>query len=159
MRRCFILVLSLFVLSAAAQKKYKKVITGNLTLSQFYSDEELKQWFPERHDAYHVNDTLIKDVAAVVAHQNVIVILGTWCSDSQREFPRLVKILEAANFPLERLHLYGVNKKKTLPAKIVKRYGITNVPTIIVWDGKDEVGRITEKPKISLEQDLSKMKK
>ncbi|MCB4234942.1 hypothetical protein LDL59_07065 [Kaistella anthropi] len=44
----------------------------------------------------------------------ITVVMGTWCEDSYREVPRLMKILESMNFPEQKLKIIAVNRKKKL---------------------------------------------
>ena len=84
------------------------------------------------------------------------MFFGTWCGDSHREVPRLLKILDAVKYPEQRLTLVAVNRKKETPDGEDVPYNIKRVPTIIVQNkyGK-EVGRIIESPNSgSLENDL-----
>lgn len=141
--------------SVFAQKKFNKVLLGKIEQGTFSEDAEIKQWFLKEYSAYKVNDSLVKILAPFLSGKKIVVVLGTWCSDSQREFPRLIRILETINFPMKNLEIYGMNRKKTRPVKIVRTYSITNVPTIVVLKGNVVVGRIIEKPKVSLEYDLS----
>jgi len=150
--------LCLFLLlqfSISAQEKFKKTITGKLPLKIFAQDDELKQWYLKEYESYHPNEAVLKSLKEHLADKRIIVILGTWCSDSQREFPRLMKVLDDIHFPHDRLVIYGINKQKSKPLRIAPKYGITHVPTIILIN-KDgmERGRIIENVKVSLEADL-----
>ena len=86
---------------------------------------------------------------------NITVFLGTWCGDSKRKFPRLMKILNETNFPESKLHIIAVNRKKQSPNGEEVKYNITKVPTIIVQKYGKEIGRITEEPESGyIEKDL-----
>jgi hypothetical protein len=154
MKAVFVLWLLLVAGNVFSQKKFDKVITGKLNQEVFSTDAVLKQWFLKGYNAYGVNDTLIEQLRAFIADKQIVVVLGTWCSDSQREFPQLIKILETCHFPMKNLKVYGVSKNKTIPVKVVHRYRIKNVPSVIVFKNEVELGRIVEKAKVSLEYDL-----
>ncbi len=86
---------------------------------------------------------------------NIIVFLGTWCGDSKRNFPRLMKILEETKFPESKLQIIGVNRQKQAPDGEEVKYNIRHVPTIIVEKYGKEIGRITEEPETGfIEKDL-----
>ena len=51
--------------------------------------------------------------------------------------------------------MYGVDRAKTTRNGDEKKYGITLVPTIILFKDGKEVGRITETVKKSIEEDLA----
>ncbi|MES2621672.1 MAG: thioredoxin family protein [Bacteroidota bacterium] len=150
--------LPLFLLlqfSSFAQEKFKKVITGKLPLKIFAQDDELKQWYLKEYESYQPNEAVLKKLKEHLADKRIVVVLGTWCSDSQRDFPHLMKVLDDIHFPHNRLVIYGINKQKSKPYRIASKYSITHVPTIILIN-KDgaERGRIIETVTISLEADL-----
>jgi len=86
----------------------------------------------------------------------ITVALATWCPDSKKHVPRLLKALElAAN---NRLHikLIGSARKLHEPRYIVKHFNLIHVPTVIVEREGVEIGRIVEHPTTtSMEEDLA----
>jgi dipeptidyl aminopeptidase/acylaminoacyl peptidase len=99
----------------------------------------------------------------------ITCVLGTWCSDSQREIPRLWKILETVNYPVSEIKMYAVGSSRfsagtKVPARVLswsKRlkdyFDVERVATIIISRGGKEIGRIVETPEESLEKDLIKI--
>src|SRR3954469_22956624 len=113
-----LLIAGLFLLfGASAQEKFKKEMVGRLKPEIFTKDAELKQWYEKEYASYQPNEgrALYGDLKAFLKDKKVVVILGTWCSDSQREFPRLMKVLDGIHFPRAKLKIYGVDSKKRLP--------------------------------------------
>ncbi len=155
MKFAFALLFSCFSLSASSQKDFKKVITGELNRSIFSTDEELKQWFPKEYSKYKPKASSVKNLQKQLEGKKIVVVLGTWCSDTQELFPQLLKILDLIGFPKNALVIYGMDKGKTTPADIIARYKIEKVPTFIVFNnaGK-ETGRIIETVDDSVEEDL-----
>jgi len=84
----------------------------------------------------------------------VTVFVGTWCEDSKREFPRLMKILDQAKFPRDRIDIFAVNRKKESFYGEELKYSIKKVPVFIIYRFEVEKGRIIESPKESLEIDI-----
>ena len=58
---------------------------------------------------------------------------------------------------MDEIAMYGVEREKTTRSELLQKYGITNLPTIIVMKGGAEAGRITETVKKSVEADLLKI--
>ena len=86
---------------------------------------------------------------------NITAVLGTWCDDSHREIPRLLKILDAVGYPENKITFLAVNRKKESPNGDEGPMNIQKVPTIIVYKYGKEVGRIVEMPNSGwLEKDL-----
>jgi cyclophilin family peptidyl-prolyl cis-trans isomerase/HEAT repeat protein len=85
------------------------------------------------------------------------VVMGTWCSDSREQIPRLQAVLDALgpHSPFAAPVLIGVDRGKGVDAKRYPFGRVDLVPTIVVTAGGSEVGRIVETPKSgSIEGDL-----
>ena len=151
------LLLILFCLPAlTVQQQYEKVITGELEHDVLTTDPELKLWCNKGYEEYKLETAHRPMLSSQLANKQVTVVLGTWCSDSQHLLPQLMKLLDEIQYPVQQLTLYGIDKEKKTPADIVTRYKITNVPTVIISDSNErEIGRITETPVKSLEEDLA----
>ena len=79
------------------------------------------------------------------------VLFGTWCHDSQREIPKLLRILEDINLKPEKISLIGLDYDKNEPLNRGEMLGVKRTPTIIFYKDEIEIGRIEETPKIMLE--------
>lgn len=132
-----------------------KMLLGHQLKEQFlkapYAD-----WYVKEHDEYALDqkaiDQLKKDK---INSYNLIVFMGTWCEDSHRDFPRLMRILEELKYPDNKLTIIAVNRKKESPTGDEGRYNIQKVPTIIVEKYGKEIGRIIEMPTTGyIERDL-----
>lgn len=132
-----------------------KMLLGEQTLSQF-KREPYADWYNKEFAEYQLDTESIKNLKKEKASgYNYIIILGTWCPDSHREFPRFMKIMEAANVNTNKITIIGVNRKKESPNGEEGIYNIQRVPTIIVKKYGEEIGRIIEYPKSGfLEKDL-----
>lgn len=99
-------------------------------------------------------------LASVPPGAEVIVFLGTWCGDSQREVPRLWKALDLAGVAGEAgaapftIHYIGVDREKKEPSAPVTNNDVRYVPTFIVQREGREVGRIVEESPNGIEKDL-----
>lgn len=132
-----------------------KMLLGEQTLSQFkktpYSD-----WYDANYQEYDIDKNALKELKKNNLNRyKITVFLGTWCGDSKREFPRLMKILDELKYPEKKLTIIGVNRQKESPSGEASHKVITRVPTIIVEKYGEEVGRIVEMPESGyLERDL-----
>ena len=125
--------------------------TKDQLLKSPYSD-----WYLKEHDEYTIDKKNVEELKKEkLSSYKMIVVLGTWCEDSHREVPRLMKILESINFPEQKLTIIAVNRKKEAPGGEECIYNIQRVPTIIVQKYGKEIGRIIEYPASGyLERDL-----
>lgn len=128
--------------------------------------EDLRQgaysnWFTPGFEQYTPDAALLKNLKTLLREVDIQVFLGTWCGDSRREVPKFIKLLEAADYPMERLQLIGVDRRsefyKQSPTGEHVGRNILRVPTIILLKNGVEIGRIIERPRISLEADLCDM--
>ena len=115
-------------------------------------EHEVYTWFLNRYDKYQPS---IKELRQINFNEiKIKIFMGTWCHDSKREIPRLIKILDNLKFDQSNVEIIGLTKEKKGYFNDYSRYNITNTPTIIFYKNKKEVGRIIEKPKETLESNM-----
>lgn len=132
-----------------------KMLLGPQMLTQF-DNAPYNDWFGKEYLEYALDS---KSIAELRNHNwnniNMTVFVGTWCSDSHREFPRLIKILNEINFPVEKLTIIAADRKKQTPGGEHAIFKVEKVPTVILSKDGQELGRITESPLSGyLERDL-----
>lgn len=133
---------------------------GRVTLLGQVSVDRLKEdpfaeWYDQNYSEYEVADTRL-DLAKI---DSITLFMGSWCGDSKREVPRFVKILESADYDLEKLKIIclntGFQNYKQAPEREERGVNIHRVPTFIFHDSDgEEVGRIVEEPVVTLEEDI-----
>lgn len=165
MKKIILLIVLVMTLHSCAEKvvinrevdttEYGKMLLGTQSLDQFQK-EPYNVWYDESYKIYPVDKPSINALKkAKINSYNITVFLGTWCEDSHRNFPRLMKILDETKFPKNKLHIITVNRKKQSPNGEEVKYNITHVPTIIVEKYGKQMGRITEEPETGyIEKDL-----
>jgi thiol-disulfide isomerase/thioredoxin len=120
-------------------------------------------WFLPNYQAYQPDSLLLPEIKKLLKGKELQIFLGTWCGDSKREVPRMLKILAAAGYDSSKLQLVFVNNTadqyKKSPTHEEQGKNIVRVPTLIVYKGKTEIGRFIEYPKESIEKDLLKILK
>ncbi|MDW9379340.1 thioredoxin [Chryseobacterium sp. JV558] len=141
-------------------QKDGKMLLGNQLKEQFlkapYAD-----WYVKEHDEYALDQKAVSELKKEkIGTYDIIVFIGTWCEDSHRDFPRLMKILEAVNYPENKLNIIAVNRKKESPTGDESLYNLQKVPTIILRRYGKEIGRIVEMPTTGyIERDLAEILK
>lgn len=132
-----------------------KMLLGPQTLNQFQK-EPYESWYKPQYDGYAFDpDAMAELKKAKIGNYSITIFLGTWCSDSHRDFPRFIKILEQLNYPMQKLTIIAVNRKKESPNGEEGPLNIQKVPTFIIFKYGKEIGRIVEHPKTGwLERDL-----
>lgn len=135
----------------------KKILYGQITLDAFEMDL-CSPWYAPEHDSYLADTIILKKLREQnLTDISISLIIGSWCHDSHREVPRFIKILEEINYSFDRLQMNALDTDKTSPNFDAKANNVTNVPTVIIYRNGEEIGRIIESPKKSLEKDLLKI--
>jgi thiol-disulfide isomerase/thioredoxin len=111
--------------------------------------------FQKELDTYKVNETALANID--FKDISLKVVLGNWCEDSQREVPRLIKILELPQLEKVSTHYYLVNREKFCADPAVQKLEVKYVPAIIFYRNGKEIGRIIETPEGSLEGNIAKI--
>lgn len=139
-----------------------KLMLGDFNLEELKSTVN-KTWFNSGYESYTPKAEVINQIKSELKNNefHISVYMGTWCPDSRREFPHLIKILNQADFNLDNLRIVGVDRDKIVPnVSEVERekLNVFNVPTLIVYDTNgNELNRFVEFPQETLEKDLLKI--
>ena len=116
------------------------------------------EWFDSGYASYTPDAKTVEALASSMGSVDVEVYLGTWCSDSTRDVPRLERILDEAGLPPERLEMVALSDHpgefKTSPGGKERLRRIHRTPTIVVSRDGHEIGRIVQNSRESLEKDL-----
>ena len=111
--------------------------------------------FDVNYQAYKPSpETISSFKASLPEALGVRVLFGTWCHDSEREVPRLLKLLNLAGIPGESVEFYALDLKKKDPGGMADAMGIKYTPTFIFYVDGMEIGRIIEKPQLNLATDI-----
>ena len=135
------------------QKYNDSLLVGECTLDAF-KIAPYDEWFYFEYNEYHLNDSIINLLKNNFNDIEITIVLGVWCSDSRREFPRFIKILDLINFDYSNLKIIAVNTKKEGVKIDINNYNIELVPTFILYKQNTEIGRIIETPEKTLEFDM-----
>lgn len=120
--------------------------------------EPFMSWYLKNYETYVVDTATCFYLSPLLKNKKITIFLGTWCGDSMRQVPAILKMLDCCNFPKENLTLIMVSNQqdsyKQSPQHEENGKNIIRVPTIIIEDNFREVGRIVEYPVVSLEKDM-----
>ncbi|MCL1126316.1 thioredoxin family protein [Shewanella surugensis] len=132
------------------------ILTGKLQPDTLKELNEFKPFYSE----YQTDNTILEPMRKLSQAVNIIVIIGTWCSDCHREVARFIRIIETLKLNNKHnIHVtyLGVDRLKQDPEKRAQHYTFTQIPTFIIKQDGQELGRIVESPTDSLEVDLVNM--
>lgn len=143
-------------------KKNEKHLCGVVSLDKMLDDTTFTSWFNKKYCKSGISDTYqywrdnLEDV-------KVEVFLGTWCSDSKRNFPEFVKLWDCLGLSREQLKIIAVyddtenSTYKTSPSNEQEGKNIFRVPTFIFYKDEKEIGRIVEDPVNNFEIDIAQI--
>jgi thiol-disulfide isomerase/thioredoxin len=142
----------------APEEEADPKLLGRCTAEQL-GEEPFSEWFEGGYTDYAPNPEVVASLREVSGEGvELTIFFGSWCDDSQREVPRLLKVLDALGFPEARRTLVAVDHVdeayKISPSGEEKGMEIYRMPTIVVSRDSREVARIVEHPVLSLERDL-----
>lgn len=129
-----------------------EILVGKVSLAQLTT--YTSDWYSNEYDLYKTNQSLLTKIKPLLNNKKVTLIMGTWCEDSQREVPGMIKILTEAGYPTSSMDIIAVDEDKTTPGKLEKVFELFNVPTLIFSENGTEINRIVEFPINGLEQDI-----
>lgn len=137
------------------EKSNKPMLVGLCTRENFTKDTSFSWWFFAEYDYYQPEDSIIKLIN--LDSIKIVLVLGTWCSDSRREVPYFYKILDQLKFDEKNLTVFSVDRKKQAEGYDIDQFIIERVPTFIFYKNNSELGRIIETPNETLERDILKI--
>lgn len=133
------------------QTPSRPILIGWLNQQQIF--DPLPEFRLEK-EKYQPDTESVEILKKTTADVQIIVFLGTWCSDSKREVPRFLKIMELVQNPKITFKLLGLDRSKRDAEGLAEKYQVEYVPTFVVLHDEKEIGRIVETPTVGLEQDL-----
>lgn len=131
----------------------KPMLIGPCTIDAF-SDTSFSGWFNSAYEEYQPDSVTVKEIAYNFDSIKTTIVMGTWCSDSREQVPRFFKVMDEAGYPRDNINIICVNREKTDSLGDVDSLDIELVPTFIFYRKGKEIGRITETPMQTMEEDI-----
>jgi hypothetical protein len=127
------------------------------TTKEAFQDTSFAWWYDSHYDMYEVDSAIVDEFKDYLRETDITIVLGTWCGDSRRELPPFLKILEYAGYPEDRITMISVDRKRQAEDIDIEAMDIRYVPTFIFYIDDEEIGRIIESPKETLEIDMAEI--
>lgn len=115
--------------------------------------EPHSEWFTTEYNNYTPFTKTVTQLKPLMEDVEIVVFMGTWCSDSQMQVPAFFSVLDALDFK-GKTRIIAVDRDKKTPSGSAAENGITNVPTFIFYRNGAEINRIVESPINFLEDDM-----
>lgn len=161
--KSFTFIFIILVTSAVNAQEINMTITdersGNPMLvgycnQEAFSLDAFSDWFTKEYDEYEVDVETTELISPKIENLKITIVLGTWCSDTRRELPRFLKILDEVKFDYSNLTMIAVDRNKEAEGTNISELDVHAVPTFILFRNGDELGRIIEFPMDTLEKDM-----
>ena len=154
--RNYFLALLLLIFNSCNESLNYNLKDGEVDKDYLFNSKNTK-WFPKNYDSYKSDIFLSENNFDNLDNFIIELYMGVTCHDSEREIPRLIKILDEINFPDNQLNIFLLKRDKTSDYEYEKGKNITNTPTIIFYKDSIEINRIVEFPIETLERDIYKI--
>ena len=129
-----------------------EILVGLISYAQM--TQYTQSWFTPEYDFYRLNDERLTKIKPLLKNKRVVLLMGTWCEDSQREVPGMMKILNQAGYNTAKMEIIAVDEDKRTKQGLEKNYQLAYIPALIFFDNEKEINRIVEFPIQTLEQDM-----
>jgi hypothetical protein len=132
----------------------EQMLVGEITFDDIKIMKEYT-WFANGTAAYIVDTPIAKKLGNLLPKYDIVVFVGTWCEDTQDLLPKLYTVCKTIKIPNDKIKLFGVDRNKHALNVEHLLYKIEKVPTVILYKGPLEIGRITESlSKENIEEEL-----
>ncbi|NVK88168.1 MAG: thioredoxin family protein [Gammaproteobacteria bacterium] len=145
--------LLLFAATAAAERASNTATQGNITATELL---EAHATFRSGFSAYQPATAELESLASIQQPITLWIVFGTWCHDSEREVPIVLKLLSAAANPNITVHLVSVEQDKQIPPALGVPFTIEYTPTLVLLDAQGKtMARWVEHPDSDWATDIS----
>ncbi len=155
MRRICVVLMSLtFSVSVKAQTfatdsiSHERILVGPVDRSAFQDSS----WYKENYSVYKAEPKLIRQIDSVAqepasgnAGDSVLIVFGSWCSDSHTWVPMFLSITDSTMLA-HKIQFIAVPRSNGWREQLTPGLNIEKVPTFIFYRDGKEIGRIVEEP-------------
>lgn len=141
-------------------KQTEDPLSGEIILIDTCTDDaivafpSMKERYDIEYPEYVPEPGALNELLPLLKDKRIVVVLGTWCGDSREQLPRFLKIIDSLSIDKKNIIFICVNRSKRAAEGLLENLNIERVPTFIVYENEKELGRIIEKPIVSIEEDL-----
>jgi thiol-disulfide isomerase/thioredoxin len=156
MRLLFIIIIGFTLISSCVSSKLTagkdyisipddrtKILSGKIDRTILESDTAFA-WFKENMKWGEADAAAVEAIKKNSSKFSLVVVMGTWCHDSNNLIPKLYRLLDKSGYPESKVLLIAVDRNKKAYKNIQSKYTISNTPTFIVIQNGKEVARVTE---------------
>ena len=128
------------------------VLTGPLNLEKILS--AVPGW-AKAVRAYQPDNEAVNAISRLGKSVRIRAFVGTWDAGETGPVAAFIKTMELAGNSAIIVDWIGVSRDLKQPAETLTAYGVSKVPTFIIWADGEEKGRISGAPQATMEADLA----
>jgi len=127
------------------------LLVGRISREELITDNLL---FSLNAEEYVPAAKVLEKLRRIAVKTDILLFLGTWSEDCLKEAPKLLRVYDKTNNPAFALAVYALDRSLRDEEGVAARYGIRELPTVVLLRGGKEVGRIVGSARKSMEADL-----
>ncbi len=124
--------------------------TGEITVKELLTRYPK---FRQSYDNFEPDSNDIKNFS-LLNNMEAVIFFGLWCHDSQREIPRLIKIMQQSDTEFKSFKLIAINTSKEVEAQYAEKFEVNFTPTIFILKNNQILATMVEKPSTTITQEL-----
>lgn len=86
-----------------------------------------------------------------------VLFSGSWCPTCILSLPKIMKLIAKFDLGKKEVEIYEVEPGKSEPKNPIQKYNIHFVPTLLIYSGNVEIGKVIEYPSKSWEEDVAEI--
>ena len=162
MNKLLTLLILMLSIQAGAQELNKKmqdtyrnkeIMINNCTRESVCNFPEFKTMYDAMYDSYTPDAATMTALKPLMQGVKITIVMGTWCGDSKLQVPHFYKMTDQLGITEQEMTLICVDGQKKAENGLIDNMNIDRVPTFIFYKEGQEIGRIVESPKDTLEKD------
>jgi hypothetical protein len=131
------------------------ILLNTCTRDAITTFPSMREMYDNGYSKYIPESGALNEIELLLKGKTITIVLGTWCGDSREQLPHFLKTTDASSLDKKDITFICVDRTKKAENGLLENLNIDRVPTFIIYEDEKELGRIIEKPIISIEEDLA----
>ena len=139
----------------------EKIIRGKTNLEQLEQIPDFWIEYLNHYANYAIDREKLTEIAQELNNKSIkiVVVIGSWCGDSKEQLPVFQKIFDNLLQNKPDIEYIGVDRDKIAQDLDISSLNVNFIPVFIFYENDQEIGRITETPSSTMEDDIIRILK
>jgi thiol-disulfide isomerase/thioredoxin len=103
---------------------------------------------------YNPDQEVVAGIRPLIEDTEIKVFTADWCPDCRIQLPRFFSVIRGLGDSDFGLEIFEVDRSKMDELGMAENLGVMAIPTFIFFKNGEELGRIIERPKGRIEEDI-----